>query len=401
MNTDKKLDREKTPVKNPETEYIPTGYEKKILATASKRDARTRDLLRELVNMDPDKFIIEVCRLARPPIREPDLQKGSKDSLTRVVLDIQKYAGFGDIDDENNRDGKFGPITLAALFNGNKRPEFAPLKRYTIGYKEITQTHRKRVQDLRGTLVPVPKQAPATRPQAAQPTSSPEPQPQARPTEATDWDIERTKLNGKNVITLGDSLTYYSPGHKYKGFGYYLSINGERPITGSDKKYARIGKKVNEMKKHLKFENDSGNLKNLKAAVVFGGTNDVISPTRSAKAITDDLEEIISILRGSNSNIKIILVTLAPRNLGIINEKVFEVNKWIRKQKGGNIAVIDLYKELEDPGNQGKVNRTLVWGDFTHFKEPAYKALAKAVEDTLYTGKYKPFKEYIAAGKTS
>jgi lysophospholipase L1-like esterase len=194
---------------------------------------------------------------------------------------------------------------------------------------------------------------------------------------------------GSNKIALlGDSITN-DQGTKSWG-NEFKKLCGNLPVN-----FAHSGKRTDWMLSRLKGEVDdsspytSGKIlgQGYTHLIVLGGTNDITAGWDTITTISN-LEQIYSIAK--QNDISVIAGTITPYNVASYpegNEKVKEINEWIKSQyQLGNIdGVIDFYSLLlgtepcMDPGYKSSC-------DNVHPNSVGYQAMANKAITELFGG---------------
>ncbi|MBN1494688.1 SGNH/GDSL hydrolase family protein [Candidatus Peregrinibacteria bacterium] len=353
------------------TESLPKNleiqYDQIINRDSKVRDKRTEALLKPLINTEPVIFISEACRAAG--IEPPD----GTAPLTPKILELQKYMHQKDAsifprkDIPEGQDGKLGIYTYTHLIKF-----FPDLKKFARS-SEIVAASKSRLSDLRRQV----SQEPATLPAQT-----------ARQPEAAD----ELEISANETALIGDSLTY--------GYRTYFNIDNQKIPTARDRRYVMGGKSVLEMLKDFNKLNAAGKLDNIKAIVIFGGANDL--SFRTSNEIIGYLDAMKKAMLAKTPPARVVLVTLPPvmgykgfgRKKEQCEQRVKEINNWIRMQAGPMVKVVDLYNQIVAQNNPGHMQAKYNGGDGLHFSGKGYKALAAAVKDAVQHGHHKDFDQY-------
>lgn len=148
-----------------------------------------------------------------------------------------------------------------------------------------------------------------------------------------------------------------------------------------------------------RFDRDALSKPGVRWVLLLQGIND-ISASSILKAPKDQVsaEQIIEgmktlIVRAHAKGIQIWAGTLLPRkgvappfNAPVNEQKRAAVNAWIRGS-GAFDAVIDFEKAVQDPSDPARMLPAFDSGDHRHPNDAGYKAMAAAVERTLFTSK--------------
>ncbi len=196
--------------------------------------------------------------------------------------------------------------------------------------------------------------------------------------------VEREPVDSQGVAYYGDSLT-----QQYTK--YVLSKGDFQKHKNTDYK---IGRWARTMRKRMERNLDYYASKS--AIVIGAGTNDIES--RSANAISGDIEAMYIMLLKKNPNIQIVALTLLPYpGNETRNRKIETINRRIRafaSRFPRNIRVIDLHKGFIAGIKKYKRSK-LLYGDRVHMKPWATKRAARAIQDSLTAGANRPIEEYF------
>lgn len=202
-------------------------------------------------------------------------------------------------------------------------------------------------------------------------------------TGAASHETIETDLTASEVALIGDSNTV--------GYKKHITIGGEK--IPEKNAHAEVGKQIYRMKADLERDIKAGKFKDIKAIVLMGGGNDLADsgPAGRVETITGHLSDMIEMIHAYNPDIKITLITRHPvldvkqgyyaGRVQEVNQRVLQINNWIRTQaaKHDYIAVVDLYKLVEDPQNAGHVKPDYLGGDGLHLSDKGSQILAQHV----------------------
>jgi hypothetical protein len=202
------------------------------------------------------------------------------------------------------------------------------------------------------------------------------------------FSVNANPCGNNKIALLGDSITNYQGtggwGNEFKKLCDNIPVN-----------FAHSGKKTDWMLQRLKGEVDdsspytSGKIldSGYDHLIVLGGTNDVTVGWSTSKT-KSNLEQIY--FTAKQKGMTVIAGTITPYNVANSperNEKVKDINEWIRSQyQLGNIdGVIDFYQFLVD--QEPCINSNYVSScNNVHLNTAGYKAMANKAITDLFGG---------------
>lgn len=325
------------------------GLVERIKKTALDRDEVTENLLSSMIgDQSPRGFIGKACRLSgidSPKAGEP---------LAYYVFLLQKdILKFNITDTYDGCDGKLGPITFHALVK--KFSVLSPRPRQQI----IAKSKAGRRQIVSKAGLPV--------------------LPQTKESNEDPWQ----KIDSKETVMVGDSLTYQFARSFYKGTGRYKEYKN---------RFFRGGRSIITMRK--KLEKDC---QYAKAYIIGAAANDIYY--RSVARLESEFLKIIELIKRKNPNAKIVLLTLHGDNYkgwkkkDKVRRKIRDLNNRLRRiaAHDSNISLIDIRKEISIAESGGK---KILAADGLHYRYRGSKAVAGLIKDYLVTGRHGRLTDY-------
>jgi beta-glucosidase len=176
------------------------------------------------------------------------------------------------------------------------------------------------------------------------------------------------------VIFIGDSITQGWEGEGKEVWAkYYAHRNAINLGIGGDRT------------QHVLWRLENGNLAGLKpkAAVVMIGTNNSNGEDNTPEQIVEGVHAIVSKLRATLPDTKILLVAIFPRseNFGVQRGKLAQINQVLRRAADEqNVFWVDFgHRFLNDDGTMPKE----LMPDYLHLSPKGYAIWAEAIEAKL------------------
>lgn len=322
-----------------------------IEASASPRADFSRRFLKGM-----GKSLSDFAEEIKKPPFEITVNSEDDKSLAVAIFQLQKKMGFPEKDGPRGCDGKFGPYTKRA-YEGFGVKKTAVSKRSAEADSAVfdsTVSNGVVYSDV------------------------------AREPKSVDTSENFTPTKISETVFIGDSLTV--------GMARAGGINGAIKLyKGGSSSYTRL-KALNEFLASNKQAIDE---KRIKKVVIAIGTNDITN----FRGRLDTVEAIIGRLNSMFNNVRdaglsLVVCTIPysvlskrlagwqkvhgskyPYDLAALEQRVDQVNDFIRSQAGGNIKVVDLYEATKDQSVYA------LGGDGLHHTSRGAAALARKIRD--------------------